>query len=54
MIKEEDLTSDKLLEAVQYVSENKQTYKAAMSASNQQDAVIKVADIIEKTALFTD
>ncbi|HAP19969.1 MAG TPA: undecaprenyldiphospho-muramoylpentapeptide beta-N-acetylglucosaminyltransferase [Lachnospiraceae bacterium] len=54
VIKEEDLTSDKLLEAVQYVSENKQTYKAAMSASNQQDAVIKVADIIEKTALFTD
>lgn len=54
VIKEEDLTSDKLLDAVQYVSENKQVYQAAMSASNQQNAVIKVADIIEKTAFSID
>lgn len=50
VIKEEELTSEGLLDAVRYVSENKSSYQAAMSASNQQDAVIKVADIIEKTA----
>lgn len=48
VIKEEDLTSEKLLEAVTKVEENKESYKAAMSASNQQDAVVKVADIIEE------
>jgi len=48
VIREEDLTSEKLLEAVTCVSENKERYKAVMSESNQQDAVIKVADIIEK------
>ena len=48
VIKEEDLTSERLLKAVMEVEENKDNYKAAMSASNQQDAVIKVADVIEK------
>ncbi len=48
VIKEEDLTKEKLLEAVKNVDENKETYKAAMAAGGQQDAVIKVADIIEK------
>lgn len=51
VIKEEDLTSDKLLSALQYVDENKDKYKHAMAASNQQDAVVKVADIIDKAAL---
>lgn len=51
VIKEEDLTSDKLLSALQYVDENKDKYKNAMAASNQQDAVVKVADIIDKAAL---
>ena len=48
VIKEEDLTSDRLLEAVTKVEENRETYRKAMSESNQQDAVSKVADIIEK------
>lgn len=48
VIREEELTSEKLLAAVKEVEENKEQYKAAMSASNQQDAVVKVADLIEK------
>ena len=48
VIKEEELTSEKLLVAITSVDENKETYKQAMSQSNQQDAVVKVADIIEK------
>lgn len=48
VIKEEELTSDKLFEAVQYVDENSQKYKDAMSDSDQQNAVARVADIIEK------
>lgn len=54
VIKEEDLTSEKLLSAVHYVDENKQTYQRAMSSSNQQNAVIKVADIIDKAAISAD
>lgn len=48
VIKEEELTSQKLLDAVQYVDENMEKYKQAMADSNQQDAVVKVADLIEK------
>lgn len=48
VIKEEDLTSEELLEAVRNVEEHKEQYKKAMSESNQQDAVVKVADLIEK------
>lgn len=48
VIKEEELTSEKLLEAVRKVEENKEQYKKAMSESDQQDAVVKVADLIEK------
>ncbi len=48
VIQEEDLTSEKLLEAVSYVTEHKEEYKTAMKASNQQDAVVKVADVIEE------
>ncbi|MCH5251562.1 MAG: undecaprenyldiphospho-muramoylpentapeptide beta-N-acetylglucosaminyltransferase [Lachnospiraceae bacterium] len=51
VIREEELTSEKLLEAVRQVDEKKQEYQAAMSASDQQNAVIKVADIIDKTVL---
>jgi UDP-N-acetylglucosamine--N-acetylmuramyl-(pentapeptide) pyrophosphoryl-undecaprenol N-acetylglucosamine transferase len=54
VIKEEELTSQRLLSAVQYVDEKKQDYKAAMAASNQQSAVTKVADIIDKAALLSD
>lgn len=50
VIREEDLTSEKLLTAVQQVDENKDKYKDAMAASNQQDAVVKVADIIDQAA----
>ncbi|MCH5266059.1 MAG: undecaprenyldiphospho-muramoylpentapeptide beta-N-acetylglucosaminyltransferase [Lachnospiraceae bacterium] len=51
VIKEEELTSEGLLEAVRQVDEKKQEYVAAMVASNQQDAVKRVADIIDATAL---
>lgn len=51
VIKEEDLTSEKLLAAVHYVDENKEQYKSAMAASSQQDAVLKVADVIEQASL---
>ena len=47
-------TSEKLLEAVYEVDENKQKYKAAMSASDQQNAVVKVADIIDNTVFSTE
>ena len=48
VIKEEELTSQELLEAVHYVDEKKEEYKTAMANSNQQDSVRKVADIIDK------
>lgn len=48
VIKEEDLTSERLLEAVQYVDEHRDKFQMAMASSNQQDAVVKVADIIEQ------
>ena len=48
VIREEELTSAKLLAAITEVEENKEQYQSAMSASNQQDAVVKVADLIEK------
>lgn len=50
VIREEDLTSEKLLNALQYVDENSQKYKDAMSASDQQNAVEAVVDVIEKAA----
>lgn len=54
VIREEDLTSEKLLEAVRKVEEDKEQYKKAMSESNQQDAVVKVADLIEKVCEKTE
>ena len=51
MIKEEELTSEKLLDAIRYVDENREQYRASMAASSQQDAVIKVADVIDASAL---
>lgn len=48
VIKEEELTSAGLLDAVEYVSENRQKYKDAMLSSNQQDSVQKVADVIDR------
>lgn len=54
VIREEELTSEKLLAAVKEVEENKEKYKAAMSASNQQDAAVKVADLIEKACEMSE
>ena len=48
VIKEEELTGQGLLDAVQHMSEKKEEYRATMANSDQQDAVIKVADLIEK------
>lgn len=54
VIKEEDLTSERLLEAIKEVDQKKQDYKDAMAAANQQNAVVMVADIIDKAALKED
>lgn len=48
VIKEEELTSQELLEAVSTVDSQKEEYRKTMEASGQQNAVVKVADIIEK------
>lgn len=48
VIKEEELTSEKLLNAVEKVYAERETYHQTMKDSNQQNAVVKVADIIEK------
>lgn len=54
VIREEDLTSENLLAAVHQVDERKHDYKAAMAASNQQNAVVMVADIIDKAVMEAD
>ncbi|MBO5486924.1 MAG: undecaprenyldiphospho-muramoylpentapeptide beta-N-acetylglucosaminyltransferase [Eubacterium sp.] len=54
VIREEDLTSEKLLAAVQEVNENKDKYRRSMEESNQQNAVCLVADIIDKAANGTN
>ena len=51
VIREEELTSERLLQAVREVDERKQDYKNAMAAANQQNAVVMVADIIDKSSL---
>ncbi len=48
VIREEDLTGEKLLNAVNEVYEKKNTYINAMEASNQHNAVTLVADIIDE------
>lgn len=48
VIREEDLTSERLLNAVKEVYENKSEYVSAMQASDQHNAVSKVADIIDE------
>lgn len=50
VIKEEELTSEKLLDAVSNVYENRSTYVDAMEASEQHNAVTRVADIIDEVA----
>lgn len=54
VIQEEELTSERLLEAVRYVDENKYQYQDVMKASNQQNAVIKVSDLIDQAALVSE
>lgn len=48
VIREEDLTSEGLLEAVRSVYEKKTEYVRCMEESDQHNAVVKVADIIDK------
>lgn len=48
VIREEDLTGEGLLNAVNEVYENRKTYMGAMEASDQHNAVTKVADIIDE------
>lgn len=49
VIREEDLTGEKLLDAVNEVYEKRNTYINAMAASNQHNAVTLVADIIDES-----
>lgn len=49
VIREEELSSEKLLGAVKEVYDKRTTYISMMEASNQHNAVIKVADIIDET-----
>ena len=53
VLQEEELNSERLLAAVKEVEEKKEEYREAMKASNQQNAVIAVADIIDKIASGT-
>lgn len=53
VIREEDLTGEKLLNAVNEVYEKKNTYINAMEASNQHNAVTLVADIIDESCRDT-
>lgn len=50
VIKEEELTSERLLDAVTEVYDKRSTYINAMEASDQHNAVRKVADIIDATS----
>lgn len=50
VIREEDLSSERLLGAVKEVYEKRTTYISMMEASDQHNAVSKVADIIDETA----
>lgn len=50
VIREEDLTGEKLLDAVNEVYGKKNTYINAMAESNQHNAVTLVADIIDEIA----
>lgn len=51
VIKEEELTSERLLKAVEEVQENRVTYIRAMEESEQHNAVTRVADVIDEVAL---
>ena len=51
MINEEELTSDRLLEAVKKVYEGRKEYIHSMEASDQHNAVVKVADIIDEVRI---
>ncbi len=50
VIKEEELTSEKLLAAVSNVYDNRATFVKTMEASEQHNAVMRVADIIDEVA----
>ena len=51
VIQEEELTSDRLLEAVKKVYDCRKDYVRAMEASDQHNAVVKVADIIDEVRI---
>ena len=48
VIREEDLTSERLLNAVNEVYDNRNEYVGTMQSSDQHNAVSKVADIIDQ------
>ncbi len=51
VIQEEDLTSERLLEAVNKVYEGRKDYVRSMEASDQHNAVVKVADVIDEVRI---
>ena len=51
VIKEEDLSSYKLLKAVNHVYEQRNEYEKTMLDSNQGNAVIKVCDVIDSVVV---
>lgn len=51
VIREEDLTGEKLFEAVEEVYGERNAYVSAMEASNQHNAVTQVADVIDHVCM---
>lgn len=51
VIREEELTGQKLLEAVEEVYGKKSAYVATMEASDQHNAVLRVADVIDSACM---
>ena len=51
VIQEEELTGQKLLEAVDEVYGKRSAYVSAMEASDQHNAVLRVADVIDNVCM---
>ena len=47
VIEEEELTSESLLDAVKYVSDNRDSYIAKMSGNKEQDSISIITGIID-------
>jgi UDP-N-acetylglucosamine--N-acetylmuramyl-(pentapeptide) pyrophosphoryl-undecaprenol N-acetylglucosamine transferase len=54
VIQEDELTEQKLLDAIKKVYEERNIYKEKMSADSQQEAVTKVSDVIDSACKETE